>query len=317
MINFTQIDEEISTLTRPALVFIEGEHTDATKRTHFFNRQRVQNIVENTNAFLKQGRRIPFQLDHKKDQLNNIGDVTSEFYTKEITEADLPDPNYKHLIGKLGVFVDNVVARGKDTVQKIIDKSIRTLSPGIDPATESFIEISATPVPAIIGPSLYSQNGEVEDNVIYFQSSYISTVSPKNSSSYTNAQPISKAFSFKDLERLNEKMGALESKYNKLSGGLFKILSDIRYSSEEEMAGINPVEASYDAIEEFIERLEDLFKLTEEANEEEADKQTFGEPTVVGSIPTTPSANNKTRTPSQKATGFSRHTKKTIGFYIK
>jgi hypothetical protein len=50
-----------------------------------------------------------------------------------------------------GVFVDNVVARGKDVVQKIIDKNIRTLSPGIDPATESFIEISATPVPAIIG----------------------------------------------------------------------------------------------------------------------------------------------------------------------
>jgi hypothetical protein len=314
MINFTQVDELSSTLSRPALVFIEGEHTDATKRTHFFTRQRVQNIVENTNAFFRQGRRIPFQLDHKKDQLNNIGDVQSEFYTRVIEEKDLPDPNHKHLIGKLGVFVDNVVARGKDVVQKIIDKNIRTLSPGIDPATESFIEISATPVPAIIGPSLYSQNGEMLDNVIEFQSSIMS-VTNNTSKDNSNSHPISKAFSFKDLEKLNEKMGVLEGEYKEIANGLFKILSDIKYSSEEELAGVNPIEASYDALETFIEKIESLFKLTEESNEDAKTQSTFGEPRVAGTIPTTSSVTSKT--PSQKAAGFSRNTKKTIGFYRK
>ena len=45
---------------------------------------------------------------------------------------------------------------------------IKTLSPGIDPATECFVEVSATPIPAIIGPSLmFSRGGTIytEDNI--------------------------------------------------------------------------------------------------------------------------------------------------------
>ena len=258
-LNFSQINEEgESSLAKPALIFVEGQHTDSSKRTHHFTKGRIQRIVDNTNEFFKAGRRIPFQLDHKKDQQNNIGDVESEFYTKTITKDDLPDPRHTHLVGKLGVFVDKVVAKGKEVVQKILDKKITTLSPGIDPATESFIEVSATPIPAIVGPSLFSKNGETEDNIISFETSFLGEETNK-----PRAQK-GKAFSFDQLKELNKNMDEVRKEYTMASDGLFKILSDIHSSKEEELQGLNPVKASYDAIETFIEMMEEMFNLTSE-----------------------------------------------------
>jgi hypothetical protein len=270
-INFNQLDDEgNSSITKPALIFVEGQHTDSSKRTHHFTKDRIERIVANTNDFLRKGARIPFQLDHKKDQLSNIGDVESEFYTKVITEVDLPNPKHKHLLGRLGVFVDKIVAKGKDAVQKIIDKKITTLSPGIDPATESFIEISATPIPAIIGPSLFSKEG---DNVIYFESSFMGDGNMGDK--YTNS-PImgKKAYSFDDLEQLSRDMDEVREEYNKYAGGLFKILSDLYSSSEEELQGLDPLAASYDAIETFIEKVEEMFDLVMEEDEDEEGDQT-------------------------------------------
>lgn len=263
-INFSQADTEgRSTISKPALVFVEGEHTDSSKRTHFFSQDRIKRIVANTNEFFNQGRRIPFQLDHKKDQANNIGDVESNFYTKTISAGDLPNPLHKHLIGKLGVFVDSIVAKGQEAVQQVVDKNIKTLSPGIDPATESFIEISATPIPAIVGPSLFSQSGEEDDNIILFESSFLGEMKMGSK----DAKPKShkgKAFSFEQLKDLNKNMDEVRKDYTMLSDGLFKILSDIRSSSEEELQGLNPVEASYDAIETFVDELEEMFSLAPE-----------------------------------------------------
>lgn len=262
-LNFSQVDNEgKSSLAKPALIFVEGQHTDSNKRTHHFTKDRIQRIVANTNEFFNQGRRIPFQLDHKKDQSNNIGDVESEFYTKTITAEDLPDPRHTHLLGKLGVFVDNVVAKGAEVVQKVLDKKIKTLSPGIDPATESFIEVSATPIPAIVGPSLFSKGGVQEDNIISFESSFLGDVTIV-SKEKPRAQK-GKAFSFEQLKELNKNMDEVRKEFGMAADGLFKILSDIRSSSEEELQGLNPVQASYDAIEDFVEMMEEMFNLAEE-----------------------------------------------------
>lgn len=307
MINFSHVDEETSSLARPALIFVEGQHTDSAKRTHHFSKQRVMRIVENTNEFFRQGRRIPFQLDHKKDQLNNIGDVESEFYTKPITTEDLPDPRHTHLIGKLGVFVDNIVAKGKDVVQKILDKKIKTLSPGIDPATESFIEISATPVPAIIGPSLFSKDGETLDNIIEFETSYLGD---NKEMEYKNPKmPKGKAFSFEQLKKLNVDMGEIRKEYEMLSDGLFKILSDLASASEEELQGINPVEASYEAIETFIEEIEEMFSLTLDEEENEGVSESgipMGQPSTSRPFPV-----------GVQPSDYSRGRLKTVGFILK
>ena len=303
-INFT-VDEQSGdyTLSKPALVFVEGQHTDSQKRTHFFNKDRIHRIVANSNEFFRQGRRIPFQLDHKKDQSSNIGDVESEFYTKVIQLEDLPNPRHKHLVGKLGVFVDNIIARGADIVEKIKSKSISTLSPGIDPATESFCEISATPVPAIIGPSLFSKNGDVSDNIIYFETSFTEGAKIEKDSTLLNKN---KAFSFDHLEKLTRDISETRKEYDKICDGLFKILSDISMASEEELGGINPQEASFDAIEHFIGKISEMFDLEEdEEDEEDMSEETLGrssgQPYPIGKGPS----------------DFSRNTVKSIGYIIK
>ena len=305
-LNFSQDEEKgLSSLTKPALVFVEGEHTDSNKRTHFFSKDRIHRIVANTNEFFNQGRRIPFQLDHKKDQNNNIGDVESEFYTKTITAEDLPNPRHTHLLGKLGVFVDNVVAKGKEVVQKVIDRKISTLSPGIDPATESFIEVSATPIPAIVGPSLFSKNGDEDDNIILFESSFLGETSVQ--SKKPKAQK-GKAFSFEQLKELNKNMNEVRKEYTEVSDGLFKILSDIRSSSEEELQGLNPVEASYDAIETFIEAVEEMFNLSEDEDDKGVSESgiPMGNPSTSRPFPV-----------GVQPSDFSQGKLKTVGFVLR
>jgi hypothetical protein len=309
-ISFNQKEDGVSTLARPALVFIEGEHTDSQKRTHFFGPDRIKKIVENSNNFLRQGRRIPFQLDHKKDQGNNIGDVESEFYTKVITEQDLPNSKFQHLVGKLGVFVDSIVARGEDVVQKIKSKSISTLSPGIDPATESFCEISATPVPAIIGPTLFSRAGSTEDNIILFESSLTpANQDNKQSHSESSRKFERKAFSFEELKKLSEDKTELKQSYDKLSEGLFRILYDIRTSSEEELKGINPIKASYDAIEHFIDQVSEMFNL-QESEEDSDENDTETDLRVTNN---TKGSGGKPYPPSLSATDYHRKLK-SVGF---
>lgn len=293
-------------LEKPALIFVEGNHVDSNKRSHVFSRERVSQLVENTNNFINMGGRVPFQRDHRKDQANNIGDVESAFYTKEITESDLPIKSHRHLIGKMGVFVDKIVAKGSKVIEDIVNQNIKTLSAGIDPLREAFVEISATPIPAIIGPALFSRSVGGDDGVIYFESSFSEGAMMEQEKPNTTK---GKAFSFPELEELNKNMEEVRKKYDALADGLFKILSDIRSSGEEELQGTNPIEASYNAIEHFEGKVEELFALT---REEEKDK-----------IPTTPKSAVSTRPSSSRPfpTGvqpsdFKRSTGKSLGFKL-
>lgn len=307
-LNFS-FDEDTNTarLTKSALVFVEGNHTDSSKREHYFGRDRILKIVDNTNNFFRLGGRIPFQRDHKKDQNNNLGDIESEFYTREITGEDKVGQKYKHLVGKLGVFVDNIVAKGSQVIRDIQNNNISTLSPGIDPAREAFIEVSATPIPAIIGPTLFSQSGEEDDNVIFFESSFYGDAMMNKDKAKNNLVK-NKAFSFKDLEELNHNMDEMKEEYRDLGSGLFKILYDLLTSSEEELQGVNPVESSYAAIEHFNKKLEKLFKLTSQKETEEkispvptkAQNVSTGRPFPVGVQPSDFSRN-------KKSLGFKRY----------
>lgn len=260
-LNFNISDSGDSfSLAKRALIFVEGEHRDSAGREHSFPPERIKKFVDNTNKFIASGGRLPFQKDHQKTQDFNIGDVEGELYTKVITEDDLPNPKYKHLVGKVGVFVDNIIGRGKEVVDQISQGLIKTLSPGLDPRTESFIEISATPTPAIIGPALFSSEGGFVDSLIYFEA-------PQNPNTEDRSK---KAFSFEELAEKNKDRSKLEAEYNELSQGLFSILSSIGEASDEELvaADINPVEASYDAIEFFLSNLELMFGLVDSEKEE-------------------------------------------------
>lgn len=273
---FTKESEQKYSLSRPALIFVEGQHTDNKKRVHVFGRERVEELVRNTNAFLDKGGRLPFQRDHKKTQEFNLGDVESNLYTKEITADDLPNPKHKHLIGRLGVFVDKITAKGKHVVDQLISKSISTLSPGIDPETKMFAEISATPLPAIIGPGiLFSQFGEgmdTDEDLIVFQA--MEESKPSASPVIPAAKPEIpvKAVSFEDLYAGRSNKEATEEKYYKLSNDLFLILSSLTSMSDEELQakGVeNPIQSAYDALEYFFTEVEETFQLVRPEDEED------------------------------------------------
>jgi hypothetical protein len=266
LLKFSISEEDQSfSLAKKALIFVEGTHKDSMGRQHEFPASRVKKFVDNTNSFIRSGGRLPFQKDHKKTQDFNIGDVEGELYTKVITESDLPNVKYRHLLGKVGVFVDNIVGKGREVCDQIAQGLIKTLSPGLDPMTESFIEVSATPTPAIIGPALFSKEGDEMDNLIYFEAMMPEAAEYKGSPSFKE-----KAFSFDELNSKKKSEEKIEEIYEELSEDLFSILYSIATASEEGLAAasINPVESSYDAIEYFLSNLENLFGLVGDDEEE-------------------------------------------------
>ena len=307
--NFSVKEDGTATLEKPALVFIEGNHVDSSKREHVFSRDRIQALVDNTNNFFRQGGRIPFQQDHNKVQSANLGDIESEFYTKEITENDLPIKTHKHLIGKLGVFVDRIVAKGEKVVQDILNQNIKTLSAGIDPAREAFVEVSATPIPAIIGPALFSRSTNAEDNIIYFESFFSNDAKMGTDKSKTNVSK-GRVFSFDQLSELNKNMDEVRKQYNTLSEGLFKILSDIKTSSEEELSGTNPIEASYDAIEYFEKQVEEMFGLVKEKK-----NNTIGQLPEMANNPAAMTSTSRSFPVGKQPSDFKRNTK-SLGFKL-
>jgi len=297
LLNFSITEDgDEAALTKSALIFVTGEHKDSMGRVHNFDDSRVLKYVANTNKHLEMGGRLPIQMDHKKTQDFNIGDVESNLYTKIITATDLPKQQFKHLIGRLGVFVDNAVIKSKKAIADVKAGIIGTLSPGLDPMTESFIEVSATPTPAIIGPALFSKDGTEEDNFILFE-----MVQPKDSKAISDDK---KAFSFEELKQAKADYSEQEKAYEELSKDLFTILCSLAKATEEELAAknINPIEASYDAIEHFLSNLEEMFELTQDPDEDPKTKYL---------------ENSNTPYPKgQRESDFSRDKTKIIGFVL-
>jgi len=266
VINFYLQEDGSAKITKKALVFVEGVHTDSQKRKHDFGYARVLQIVQNTNEKISQGFRVPFQQDHKKTQDFNLGDIDGEFYTKVITEKDLPNPKHRHLLGKLGVFVDSIIVKSKQAIQQVIEGGIKTISAGIDPDTESFIEVSATPFPAILGPALFSQ-GENEVSILKFSedSDLEEGMTPKMKKSN------SKVFSMEEALGLGKEEDSIHEEYEVVSQALYQVLISLYKADEAELKGLNPIENSYNAIEFFVQNVEDIFGLTMSDEEESGD----------------------------------------------
>ena len=258
-------------LTKQALVFVEGNHKDSKGRKHNFSAERLRKIVDVTNRRFEAGERIPLQTDHKKTQEFNLGDVESKFRTEIITENNLPNPKHRHLLGKLGVFVDKIVVKGSKAVEKVLDKTISTVSAGIDPITESFIEVSATPFPAIVGPTLFSSNDNEEDSILLLE--FAENDNNSDSDSDKESKPLrtkvgtkTKVFSMEEALGLGKQKEDLKKRYEMLSEALYYVLETYYMSSEEDLEGKNPVASSFKAISFFVSELEKIFNLTESDN---------------------------------------------------
>jgi hypothetical protein len=316
MLNFSINENKNEVIAKDALIFVEGSHVDARKTPHVFSRDRVLNIVKNTNDRIKQGYRIPWQLDHKKTQDANIGDLQGALYTKVIEDIDdLPNPEHTHLIGKLGVFAKNMIAKGADIVEKVKAKSISTLSPGIDPSTESIIEISATPYPAILGPALFG-GLELQEPLLLFAENEKALDFPESES---EGEPVrkkrnKKVFTMEEALGFEVDQNLVEKEFVQATEALWKVLSSYHSATEEELKGKNPIEGSYNAIQYYVGKLEEIFALVDdEDNQKQPEKDESNPGTAEQIVKSKGSIKSKPgEEPDQQK--FSRFSSETINF---
>ena len=236
--SFAEDEGSDGLLVKEALLMIEGDHRDSQKRPHKFSRERLVDLVRKTNDFLRGGGRIPWQKDHDKTQSANIGDLEGELEIRVITEDDLPNPRLRKLVGKLGAF-GQLVARGEDVVAEVMAGRIKTLSPGIDVATNTIKEISATPQPAIIGLSVFKQH---EDAANF-------------------------ALTWDDAESDQMEIDELKDQYEEITETFWEIATSISSADEASLMGEDPAALIEDAIGGLADRIAELLGA---ASEEEA-----------------------------------------------
>lgn len=212
------------TISKQGLVFYAGKHIDSKGREWVISQEKLERIVDNTNALFNSGKRIPVLKDHKRDMDHTVGDLNSTLIIREIKPEDLGG-KHKDLIGKLGAFATDVVIKATDTVAQIKQGIANTISPGIDMVKDLIEEISLTPNPAIQGLSLF-MNGE--DN----------------------------ALTWDDIESCSKEKEELREEYQNISDKLFELLCNIMKSEVPEIETL-----VNEALMGFTDRVTEIFEL--------------------------------------------------------
>lgn len=233
------------------LILVEGEHVDSKQRKHIFSADRVRKIVENTNKLLQQGARVPLLTDHQKTQDTTIGDVEGAIEARVITENDISDDRYKHLVGRFGAFATGISIKARKAIEQYKDRLISTISPGIDIVSDVIREVSCTSTPAIVGLRLFkSYDGEATF-----------------------------ALSFEELEQDSGMIDQIKSKYDTLTEQLWVVLTSVLTADDEVLGEQNQSELLEKALDDFENRVLEALGVTpdEEDSEEAAEPQTYAE----------------------------------------
>jgi hypothetical protein len=225
---------------KKALVLVEGHHEDSMGRPHFFSKDRVLSIAENTNTWFSKGNRIPWLTDHQKTQWSTIGDLDGRLEVRKVRPEDVP--GLPHLVGKLGIFADRLVGKGKDVVQKITDGVISTLSPGLDVAVDVIKEISATPTPAIPGLRIFKRKP---------------------------SQPAKFALTWDEAEQESWDEDAAYEEASEHFNMWWEMASQISMASDEELQGRDPEQLQVEALEGLMAKLSNTVGLSEPMTEEQ------------------------------------------------
>lgn len=252
-------------LTKNALILVEGVFKDNKGREWEFTKDKINKIAENTNIAFNSGKRIPLCLDHIKDFSNTIGDLNGNVEVKRITYEDLPDKRNKDLIGKLGIFTKDILIKSKDAIEKINANLANTLSPGVNMAENLISEISLTPLPAIKGLSLFNQydNNTLENNMFYYT----------GDAEFMNNE----ALTWEELEQCDQDMAELKEQYEDLSEKYFQLICNI-YKADPAMLEenqVDPAELINDATEQYFMMVQELLGVMDEEQPPEASQMGY------------------------------------------
>jgi len=247
---------------KKALVLVEGHHEDSMGRPHYFSRDRVSRIAQNTNSWFSKGNRIPWLTDHQKSQWSTIGDLDGHLEVRKVRPEDVP--GLPHLVGKLGIFADRLIGKGKDVVQKITDGVISTLSPGLDVAVDVIKEISATPTPAIPGLRIFKRG---KRGLVQPSSSFLPTSSLRKF-----------ALTWEEAEQESWDEDAAYEEAQRQFDLWWDMASHISSASDEELQGRDPEQLQVEALEGLTAKLTEVIGLSEPMVEEQTQATAVGAP---------------------------------------
>ncbi|HEY9610588.1 hypothetical protein [Allocoleopsis sp.] len=248
---------------KKAMILVEGHHEDSQGRPHYFSKDRVFRIAENTNTWFSKGNRIPWLTDHQKTQWSTIGDLDGHLEVRKVRPEDVP--GLPHLVGKLAIFADRLIGKGKDVVQKITDGIISTLSPGLDVAVDVIKEISATPTPAIAGLRIFRR--PIRNSEFGIRSS---RKIPNSEFSIPNSRNARFALTWDEAEQESfDEDAAYEDAMNHFDTW-WGMASQISAASDEELQGRDPEQLQVEALQGLMAKLADVVGLSEPEIPEEA-----------------------------------------------
>lgn len=232
---------------KKALVATVGTFKSNDGSSHTFTEDRLNQIAESTNRALDSGYPIPVCVDHNKTFDSTVGNIEGRAYTKVITPEDLPSPKASDLLGRVGLFFDDVVIKASNAVEKVRKGIVTSVSMGLnlDPTDHRIIELSLVPIPAINHMGLFA-----------FESNF------------SSPDEMTDVYTWEDLESNQQSLDELEEGFNQLGKDLWLILNNIYNSNAIDISDL-PTLLQYvqSALNGYSVRVIDLLGLTEVVNQ--------------------------------------------------
>lgn len=242
------IPHEEGELVKKALVAVEGTFDDSNGNSHTFSVDRLNTIAAHTNAALNTGNTIPVCQDHSKTVESTVGSVNGFAYVKPVTEADLPNSKSTHLLGKIGLFLDDVCIKAPAAIQKVAGGIVTSVSMGLnlDPKEHRIMELSLVPIPAIPNMGLFKHK----------------------SANFMADSDDSQAFTWEDMEADSIAMDELKEEYDDLTDSLWRLISNIYTSDAVNITDVNTLKQYvYSALNGYSIRVMDLLGLNDQVDQ--------------------------------------------------
>lgn len=133
---------------------------DSKGNAHTVTAEDIQALANNTNEYLKYTDIYVFP-DHDRDPAKAYGLISDSgcFEAKEITnDIATKHPKLKPLVGRWGLFCNNVKLIEESIVDKVSKGLSKSVSVGADLINKVIKELSITSTPACAGASLFNSN---------------------------------------------------------------------------------------------------------------------------------------------------------------
>jgi hypothetical protein len=140
-------------LVKRCLIAIEGTHICNKGKRYEMPANFIQELGDNLNLEIGNGREIPMFSNHEKSAGSKFGSLDGYVECRPVVESDLPNPNARNMLGKMALFG---IAKMFKNLDEVRSGAIKPLSPGIDMARKLIFEISAVPVASMPGVGLFS-----------------------------------------------------------------------------------------------------------------------------------------------------------------